>query len=176
LFWGRAQIEFATAFLQYTKKGAVQKLLYALKYSGATEIGLRLGIMMGREMGKTSRLPKIDMIVPVPLHKRKLSSRGYNQSSFIASGLAESLGIEVLEQVLVRSQKTPTQTKKNRFERWVNVSEGFKIHDVSVFRNKHILIVDDVVTTGATMESCCHQILKVEGARVSIAALAFPMN
>ncbi|MDK2977460.1 MAG: hypothetical protein PWP52_174 [Bacteroidales bacterium] len=171
LFWGRTKIEYATAFYFYHKGSKYQKMMHKFKYHGCKEIGFILGRYFGSQL-KDSVFNQVDLIVPVPLHKSKLKKRGYNQSEFIARGLSESLEKEVDTQTLIRTVATTTQTRKSRFDRWENVEKIFDIKEPERFRNKHILLVDDVVTTGSTLEACANTVLEAPDTKVSIATLA----
>jgi ComF family protein len=170
-FWGKVPVERATAFLHFEKESSPQKLLHALKYHGEKELGKTFGIRFGNEL-LTSGFRDIDLIVPVPLHAKKLKKRGYNQSEWIAKGIAEKLKKPIDTENLIRTVENSTQTKKGLIERWENVSEIFRLKDKNIFENKHILLVDDVLTTGATIESCCKAILQSANTKISIAALA----
>ncbi|MDY6799977.1 MAG: ComF family protein [Bacteroidota bacterium] len=171
LFWGRTKIEYATSFYFYHKGSKYQKMMHKFKYHDCKEIGFILGRYFGSQL-KDSVFNQVDLIVPVPLHKSKLKKRGYNQSEFVARGLSESLEKEVDAKTLIRSVATSTQTRKSRFERWKNVERIFDIKEPERFRNKHILLVDDVVTTGSTLEACANTLLEVPETKVSIATLA----
>jgi ComF family protein len=172
LFWGRVKIEHAASYFYFTKQSAFQKLIHKLKYKNSPEIGVELGRLFGQSLRKSEFYDTIDLIVPVPLHLKRKKWRGYNQSECIAEGLSETMNIPIDESTLYRDTETETQTKKSRIARWENVDNIFKLHNPAKFKNKHILLVDDVVTTGATLEACAHGILKAENAKVSIAVLA----
>lgn len=172
IFWGRVNLEHASAYYYFHKGSKFQDLIHNLKYKGAKEIGFELGKMYGQEMKNAPAYQNIDFVVPVPLHPKREKKRGYNQSDWIAKGISEVTGIAIDNKNLYRSVETETQTKKSRFERWQNVDNIFKIRDEKLFENKHILIVDDVVTTGSTFEACANAVLGVKGAKVSIGALA----
>ncbi len=174
LFWGRAKLEMATAFLFFTKAGKVQQLIHQLKYGKKPEIGIYLGKLFGKELSKSPCFQGIDVIVPVPLHPQKIKIRGYNQSEQIAIGLSQTMDIPMDTISFVRRKATETQTRKSRFNRWENVKEVFAVADEQLLKNKHILLVDDVITTGATIEGCIRKLTAVEGVRVSVAGLAVP--
>lgn len=161
------QFDKVYGFLQYQKKGKVQKVLQNLKYSGDQRIGYALGKIYARKMVLEDNF---DAIVPVPLHERKLRSRGYNQSERWAAGLSEGLSIPVA-QLLSRSIHTETQTKKSRLDRWVNVEHVFELSSELPSHN-HVLLVDDVVTTGATLEACAKKLLEGGVKKVSVCVLA----
>jgi competence protein ComFC len=173
IFWGRVYIENATAFFFFHKGSPFQELLHKLKYNGRKEIGSELGSYLGAELKHAELYNDIDMIVPVPLHPKRQKKRGYNQSEWIALGIAGQMKIPVDTVSLYRSVATETQTKKGRDERWNNVENIFKIRQANEICNKHILLVDDVVTTGSTLEACARALLAVEGVRVSVACLAY---
>lgn len=170
-FHGRVELEGVTALLLYEKESVTQRILHSLKYHGNKEIGLRLGKMLGAKL-KGSKYDWVDVVVPVPLHKNRTRSRGYNQSEWIAKGIAETLQKEVWTDVLWRVVENSTQTKKNSFERWENVKGIFQVCEGRDLKGLHILIVDDVLTTGATVEACALPLKTIEGVRLSVAALA----
>lgn len=172
LFRGRVNIEDAAAFYNYAKGSDYRHLIYKLKYKGQKEIGYELGKHLGKNMLSSSFFNDIDLIVPVPLHKRRLKERGYNQSEIIAEGVAEALDIPVDTYSVYRAVYTKSQTNRTKYERWENVRYIFKISDEKSLENKHILLVDDIVTTGSTLEACAAAILEVENTKVSIATLA----
>ncbi len=173
LFWGRTEIVNATSFFHYRKGSKYQRLIHFSKYKGMKELGMETGRRFGAVLSETDDFNSVDVIVPVPLHPKKLKKRGYNQSEWIARGMAETLKKPISADNLYRKIHTSTQTKKNRFERWQNVDGIFGIKDENSFGGKHILLIDDVVTTGSTLEACAFQLLKINGAKVSIATLAF---
>lgn len=172
LFWGRVQIAQASAFFHFRKGSQYQQLIHFIKYKGLKELGFETGRRFGHILADSEVFNGVDLIVPVPLHIKKLKKRGYNQSEWIARGMAESMNKPVFTGNLYRKTYASTQTKKNRFERWQNVDGIFAINDPTEFSGKHILLVDDVVTTGATLEACAAQIL-TQDTRISIATLAF---
>jgi len=176
IFWGRVNIEFASAFLFFSVKGIVQHMIHQLKYKGNKDIGIFLGSLYGDILKNEALFSSIDCIVPVPLHPEKLKKRGYNQSEMIALGLSQAMKKPVDTTGFTRSVHTESQTKKGRYKRWENVDSIFKIAADGVFEGKHILLVDDVITTGATIEACAHEILKEKGAKVTVVALACAMH
>ena len=171
-FLGKVRINYATSFCHFDKGGRVQHLLHQLKYKGRKEIGYKMGILFGFDLIQSLQFQEIDAIVPVPLHPRKQRSRGYNQSTEICRGISESMSKPLISGNLIRRIHTSSQTLKGRYERWENVSGIFLVKNSDAFAGKHILLVDDVITTGATLEACCHPLLEIPGVRVSIAALA----
>jgi ComF family protein len=173
LFWGRVQIEHATSYFQYRKGSRYQKLVHFIKYRGLKELGFETGRRFGDVLAEAEIFTQIDKIVPVPLHPKKQKKRGFNQSEWIARGIAEALNKPVFEKNLYRKIFTSTQTRKNRFERWQNVEGIFGVKNPEELENQHVLLVDDVVTTGSTLEACAYELLKIPGVKVSIATLAF---
>ena len=176
LFWGRADVSMATAFLRMSRKGLTHRLVHELKYEGNKEIGQLLGTLFGQELKKIDEWKSVDLIIPVPLHPKKEQLRGYNQSYEIASGVSESMDVPTTKTALTRKHYTDTQTKKSRVERWQNVSEIFDINENELNTSNHILLVDDVITTGATIESCVLALTNNKKIRVSVAALAMPVR
>lgn len=174
-FWGRVNIENAAAYFFYTKGSKYQKLIHDLKYKGKKYIGYDLGRKMGNELLGTE-YNFVDVIVPVPLHRKKQRKRGYNQSECIANGLSEAMQIPKNCEVLYRKTNTQSQTRKSRFDRWENVKEVFAVKNPRAFMNKHVLLVDDVITTGATLEACINQLLKCPGCKVSVVSLGYSKN
>ncbi|QGY43774.1 ComF family protein [Maribellus comscasis] len=173
LFWGRVQIHSATSYFSYKKGSRYQKLIHFIKYKGMKELGFEIGQRFGFILKESENFCNVDSVVPVPLHPKKYKSRGYNQSEWIARGISKSMGIPVSTQNLYRKIFTSTQTRKNRFERWQNVEGIFGIKNPQEFEKKQILLIDDVVTTGSTLEACAFQLLKIKGVKVAIATLAF---
>lgn len=172
LFYGRVKIELATSFFRFSKGSDYQKLLHNLKYKGMKEIGAEIGIQFGIDLMQSPEFSLVDVICPVPLHPDKEKKRGYNQSWWIASGIAKQMQKELSDDNLIRNTATETQTRKNRFERWQNVEGIFELSNPEAFSGKHILLIDDVVTTGSTLEACAQTIISQSGAKVSIATLA----
>ena len=172
-FWGRINIESGTSFYHFAKSGRVQHLIHNLKYKGKSEVGIKLGNLYGKVLKKSPLYETVDIIIPVPLHPKKELKRGYNQSDMFAKGLAEAMELEWNKNVLIRTKMTETQTKKSRLERLENVHDVFKVSNADILKNKHILIVDDVLTTGATLEACATKILEIPNTKVSLATIAF---
>jgi ComF family protein len=172
LFWGRCEIEKAAAFSFYNKGSRIRRLIHNLKYKGVKELGPELGKIYGRSLKSSGFTDNIDVIIPVPLHPSKERKRGFNQSELISEGLSEATGLPVDVISLTRSNVSATQTKRSRYERWTNVEGIFTVNCPDRIKGKHILLVDDVITTGSTIESCTSELLKTEGVRVSVIALA----
>jgi ComF family protein len=173
LFWGRVKIDNATAFFAYNKGSNYQHLIHFIKYKGLKELGFETGRRFGIALSASPWFNSIDFVVPVPLHPKKQKMRGYNQSEWIASGISKSLKKPLSTDNLKRNLHTSTQTRKNRYERWENVENIFEVTRPEEFAGKHILLIDDVVTTGSTLESCAFQLLQIKNVKVSIATLAF---
>lgn len=171
--YGRIPIESATVLFYFDKGNKVQHLMHLLKYNGKKEIGVHLGKMLGKDLAESNNFKDISTVIPVPLHEKKLRKRGYNQSEYFAKGIAEAMKISVATNILKRIENTDTQTGKNRFERWNNVKEAFTLNDKEVLKNQHVLLVDDVVTTGATLEACAQHLMEAENIKVSVATIAF---
>lgn len=172
VFDGRVPVEEVTALMSYKKANKVQKILHHLKYSGRKEIGKILGEYFGGQLITEERYRNIQYILPIPLHPKKQKKRGYNQSEWIAMGLSKGMGIPYLTDVLVRTHYTDTQTRKSRFARWQNVKEVFEVQNPDKVAYTHVLVCDDVLTTGATTEAAIHKLLEVEGVKVSVVTLA----
>ncbi len=173
LFWGRCVIEKAAAFSYYNKGSRIGNLIHNLKYKGIREIGHELGRIYGLTLKASGFTKDIDLIIPVPLHPTKERIRGFNQSETISMGIAAATLLPVDVKTLARIMASPTQTKRSRYERWTNVEGIFKVTDSQTIIGKHVLLVDDVITTGSTIESCTNELLKIEGVKVSVVALAF---
>ncbi len=175
IFYGRCSVEHATSLLVFKKHGMVQKLIHQLKYKGHEEIGTLLGNWLGSELATLENYKNIDVIVPVPLHKKKLRKRGYNQVDTFGKALAKQLHIPFVTDVLCRIKDSKTQTIKDRVTRWVDIEESFTVKNISILTTKHILLVDDVVTTGAVLESCVLALQKIPSIKVSIATMAITL-
>lgn len=171
-FWGRAPIYSAAAMFHFVKGGRTQQLLHQLKYGGKPEIGVLLGEWYGRELRDAPGFHSVQAIVPVPLHPRKERMRGYNQSDAFARGLARTMQAPWYKNGLRRRIFTETQTKKGRLERFGNVEEVFEVGEPEKLSGKHILLVDDVITTGATLEACTHVLFTLPDVKVSLATIA----
>lgn len=174
--WGRADIYTATAFLQMSKSGMVHNLIHELKYHDNKNVGIHLGKLFGASLLKSESMNHFDFIIPVPLHPKKLFKRGYNQCDCIAEGMCDVMNIETNESQLLRLHHNTSQTKKSRYKRWENVDGIFALKDESSLENKHVLLIDDVITTGATIEACAHVLNKIKGLKLSVGAIAIPEN
>ena len=172
-FYGRIIIEKANTLLFYRKKGITKKLIHELKYKGNEEIGSFFGNWLGEILKQNNEFSDINLIVPVPLHPKKRKQRGYNQVSKFGEKLSYHLKKPFLENVLLRTSTSKTQTFKARFERFNNNDTKFQSNNTSSFKNKHILLIDDVITTGATIESCAKELQKTEGVKISILTMAY---
>ena len=172
LFWGKVQLNHAAALYEFVKDSPLQKMIHALKYEENKEVGIYLGKQIAYEIGESVFLKNIDYIITVPLHPKKEKLRGYNQSMCIAKGIQEIMKTEIDSTTLQRTVDTESQTKKNKYSRWENVGEVFQITDEEKLKNKHILVIDDVVTTGSTLESCVSILQQIKGIKVSIVTIA----
>ncbi len=171
IFWGRVEIETGTALFYYQKGGKVQDLIHRLKYKGRQEIGHYLGKRLGQYILASPLYQKLDCIVPVPLHPLRRRKRGFNQSETFGEGLSKVLDIPLNNNALQRISATSTQTRRRRFMRWENVESVFDLHTPESLENKNILLVDDVITTGSTMEACAQTLLSAKGANIFMAAI-----
>lgn len=172
VFDGRVRISGASSLFYFKKKSRVQNLLHYLKYKGSEEVGLVLGIIHGEQLNNSNIFNDIDLILPVPLHPNKLKKRGYNQSALLSKGYSESMNVKFSENILIRVKNTSTQTRKSRFERYENMNEVFDCKNVDQILNKNILLVDDVITTGSTIEACAIVLLNAGCAKVFVASVA----
>lgn len=172
IFWGRVQLQAATSLLYFHKKGRTQHMLHLLKYKGRKDVGIFLGQILGNQLKENDDFKTIDAIIPIPLHPKRQKQRGYNQAECIAIGISLSMSVPVENNLVIRNTETKTQTKKNRTERWENVENVFSIQNEYTVKGKHYLLVDDVVTTGATLEACAQTLLSIPNTKISIATLA----
>lgn len=173
IFWGRVKLETTAAFLHFEKSGGTQAMLHAIKYQGNKELAIELGARFGRTLLTADKYASIDALVPVPLHPKKLYIRGYNQSNLIAEGIAQTTNIPLRPELLTRGVHTESQTKKGRFMRWENVADIFQANPGKEALPQHIALVDDVVTTGATLEACVRKISEQwPDIRISVLSLA----
>ncbi len=172
VFRGRVRLQAASAFLQFTKDGMVQHLLHRLKYKGERDVGMELGRRMAEEVMPSPRFADVDVLVAVPLHRNKEKQRGYNQAQVLVDGMHEVWPLPRRETGLLRMVHTSTQTRRGRLARWGNVESAFQPADPESLRNAHVLLVDDVVTTGATLLSCARALEGIPGIRISVLACA----
>lgn len=172
-FYGRIPLENATSLFYFFKKGNVQRLIHELKYKKQQQVGTFIGDWLGEQLNESQRFKTIDCIIPVPLHPKKLKKRGYNQVTTFGESLAKKLEIPYYSTILTRVSSTKTQTKKLRLERWKNVQELFHVQNNAALENKHILLIDDVITTGATLEACYDALSHTKNLKISIACMAY---
>jgi ComF family protein len=176
IFWGRAPVESAASFLHFNKGNQVQHLIHHLKYKERKDIGVWFGAHYGAFLKSSPLFRSAEVIIPVPLHRKRYHSRGFNQSAQFGIGLASSMKIPVEEQTLLRTGLSETQTRKSRYKRWENVSGIFEIRNPCKFSGAHLLLVDDVITTGATLEACVHALCSIPDVKISIATIATTGN
>lgn len=172
-FYGRLKIEEAVSAYYYTEDSLIQHLIFEMKYFGNKDAGLLLGSLLANIIvHSNSRFKNIDLLIPVPLNERREKMRGFNQSALIAHSISKIMGVPVLENVVIRNVYTETQTKKNRANRWQNIESAFRLKQPDHVRNKHVLLVDDVVTTGATLDACGSVLLQADQVKLSLATVA----
>jgi ComF family protein len=171
-FWGRVELQHASSWLLFNKGSRVQHLIHQLKYKGRTVVGVALGKMMGAAVANESFMKSVDLILPVPLHHSKQHKRGYNQCDFICEGISDSVKIPWRSDYLERVENNVSQTRFSKMQRWENVAEIFAARKPEQLRGKHVLLVDDVITTGSTIEACATCMLAQPGTRVSVLSLA----
>ena len=176
IFWGRVPVAAGHSEFYFAKESLIQHLVHQLKYKNNKEIGIYLGEIMGRSLMDSHRFKNIDALVPLPLYPDKERKRGYNQAAIICQGMSAVMNVPVMINNLIRQRYTETQTKKHRLERWENVEGSFAVKNMATFKGKHLLVVDDVVTTGATIEAGCEALLKSEAASLSIATLTIAIK
>lgn len=172
IFFGREKVEYATALLRFEKGGITQQLIHNLKYKNQQFIGVFLGKWLGEELAKTPKYKNIDAVIPVPLHKHKLKKRGYNQVALFGQTIATALQVPYYDDVLIKIYNASSQVTKNRLMRWNDKNAVFKMVNPHKITNKHLLLVDDIVTTGATLEACIGALKQTEAVKISIATIA----
>ena len=175
VFYGRVKLQMVTAFLRFEKKGIVQQLLHNLKYRGQEKIGKTLGTWYAEELNKSPLFKDIDIIIPVPLHKKRLRKRGYNQVDLFAKEIAKSLNAEFIDDVLIKVSSSKTQVFKSRLSRWSDSNSVFSLNNSDKIKGKHILLVDDIITTGATIEACSNILFGKENknnVKISVCTMA----
>ena len=173
-FWGKVNVEAAASFVFFDKGEKMQHILHSLKYAGNTELGIFLGELYGSQLRQAPLFAECEAIIPVPLHRKKIKSRGYNQSNLLAEGLSKTMGIPFYPDFLERTVATSTQTKKSRYARFENVENVFRLNEKKV-NEKHFLLVDDVITTGSTLESCARCVAQSGDVKMSVATIACVM-
>jgi ComF family protein len=176
IFYGRLPIQAGAAAWYFHKNSALQALLFQLKYKSNEDVGLFIGKQMGALLAASERFATIDAIVPVPLHPQALSKRGFNQATLICEGISQVWHKPVLRSAITRTKHTNTQTKQSRAVRWENMENAFSIKEHTSIIGKHLLLIDDVITTGATIEACGKTLLSVKNVKVSVAAAAYPLK
>lgn len=172
IFWGRLPVVAAHSEFYFEKEELIQRLIHQLKYKGNTEIGFYLGELMGNSLLESHRFSHIDTLIPLPLYPDKEHKRGYNQAAIICNGMSSVINVPVIKDNVIRRRFTETQTRKHRTERWENVEGSFAVNNATELEGKHILLVDDVITTGATLEACASVLLNIPNIKLSIATLA----
>ncbi|MFZ9694480.1 MAG: ComF family protein [Chitinophagaceae bacterium] len=170
IFWGRLSVQAATALYFYTQNSLLQKAMHAFKYHRNQALGIQLGRILGETLLHSGRF-QVDLLVPVPLHPRKEKQRGFNQAAVICEGIRQVMKIPFQEGILRRPKPSTTQTNKGRIDRWTNMEGTFVVSNSETLAGKHCLLIDDVITTGATLESCGIALLKVDNVKISIASL-----
>ena len=176
IFWGRVEIQAAAAHVYFTSGSSIQQSLHLLKYKNKKQIGEYFGVRMGMAIRQCNRFSQCEVIVPLPLFTSREKKRGFNQARVIAEWISTQLEIPVISDAVIRSKKTETQTNKSRIERWKNMESTFEITNQQLIRGKHILLVDDVITTGASLEACALVLQNITGVRVSICCLAYTVK
>lgn len=174
-FWGRLPVQTGAALYYFHRKSPIQHALHQLKYHNKPQIGLKIGREFGRKLANAPIFRTVQLVVPVPLHPRKERLRGYNQTALLAEGLAESMGIDCARNALQRNVYAESQTRKKRLDRFQNVQAAFQPAQPALLQGKHVLLVDDVLTTGATLETCGQTILELPGTQLSLATIAIAM-
>jgi len=173
IFWGRLPLTCATAQYYFTKESLMQHLMHQLKYRGNKDLGVFLGKLMGHALKASNRFSAVDALIPLPLFHTREKKRGYNQASVLCEGIAEILQKPILKDIIVRKTYTDSQTKKGRVERWQNMEGRFELMSPKSIEGRHVLLIDDVITTGATLEACGRELVQASNVQLSIATLCF---
>ena len=173
IFYGRVHLEAATALFYFHKSGRVQQMLHHLKYKGKEDLGRIFGNWLGAELLESPYFESIDVVIPVPVHFKKLKQRGYNQVALFAQQIAKVLNVSYLDDVLLKSTNTKTQVFQSREARFQSVDHSFYVQNINTIENKHILLVDDIITTGATLEACYEALRVVKNLKISLACIAY---
>lgn len=172
MFYGKVRLKAVTACYFFSKDGKVQHLIHELKYKSNADAGVFLGQELGKTIKEAPLFQGIDYLIPVPLHPKREHQRGYNQSMMIAQGISEMAAIHIGDGFMRRSMNTATQTHKSKEERWQNVKDIFEVHHPEQLEGKYVLLIDDVLTTGATLEACALKLSKIPGITISCATAA----
>ena len=175
LFWGRADIQFGASTFYYIDKTPLQQIIHQIKYREEKELGIHMGEIMGVHGSGLFKSYETDLCIPMPLHPRKEYKRGYNQATLLCEGMYKQTGIPYNEKALVRNENTRTQTKKSRIQRWENVASVFEVNEASIIKDRHVVVVDDVITTGASTEACVHALMQHGAKTVGVYSLAFTL-
>ena len=175
LFWGRCTIKAGLSTFYFIEKTPLQNIIHQIKYKNERALGLYMGSLMGHAINEVKKNIPIDLCIPMPLHPKKERMRGYNQSELLARGIEKATGIPIATNILNRTEHTSSQTKKNRMERWLNVETAFHISNPNGIKGKNILLIDDVITTGASIEACVHVLLAKDAAGVIVVSLAYTL-
>jgi ComF family protein len=173
IFWGRARVKAASAHYYFTKDSRLQHIIHQFKYKGRLEAGIYFGKIMGSALIESQRFNNIQAILPLPLFKNREKQRGYNQAEILCRGISEKISTPMLKGTIIRLSPTQTQTTKDRIDRWQNMKEKFQIISPLELQHKHVLLVDDIITTGATLDACANAIQEIEGITISIAVLGY---
>ena len=173
IFYGRIKVEAAGSAFYFTKHSMLQHLIFQLKYRGNKDVGFYLGKLLGYQLMQTNRFDDVDIIIPLPLNPRKERKRGYNQAAMIAEGIVSVWKRPIVKDTVQRLVFTETQTHKDRISRWQTMEGVFATSNEEAIRNKHVLLIDDIVTTGATLEACGEKLLQVSNTKLSIVTAAY---
>ena len=173
IFFGRLKSENSGALYYFTKGSLIQKLMHEFKYKHNEQLGSFLGRIMANSIKSSGRFTEIEFVIPVPLHVKKQQKRGFNQAAVLARAIGKVLNVPVIENAITKNEDSGSQTKKNRIERWENVEGKYEIVNIEILKGKNILLIDDVITTGATIESCGKTLLTIDGLTLNLAALCF---